>query len=326
MEVWALLFIFLLIIAIGILIYFNFDQSSSNTKVDISKNLLPFNVTYNALNRKTSSGGVVKVVNSLGQPQIKCPPGFKINIVGAFSQVVDPFGECTPTPSATFKNSCGDTSDNSSLISCNSDSDCNGGMVCSQGKCIPSQCSVDSDGVPSLTNGNTSNVNMCPSQPGVSCDSTNNNCLGANNEQITQCGNNGECTVNPVFGSCMACSTPGGGVSRNYPLCSNINSSYQNNICRPGGSGGCKLRDISAYVANYCDGKQECDITWDLTSPEAFGPLPCNLQYNNNNFLNLPIIPGWNGSTPENGSQPSPASSSQGYNVHGIFTCVPDDS
>lgn len=320
MEYWTIPLILLLLVAIGIFIYLLVSQSSQNQKKDISKNLLPFSVTYNSFNPSDQSSKPKSVVNSSGNPQIRCPPGYKVNIVGAFSQVVDPYGECTGSASQALRSTCGDTTDQTSGVSCQSNSDCNGGMTCGgNGVCIPAVCTVSSSGVPSLTNANTGNIKMCPVQPGLTC-SSDSDC-GGNPMQCVQ----GQCQVNPILGTCTACSGVNGGNAANFPLCANLDSNYQNTVCSASGSSNCRFRDISAYLATECDGKTECNVTWDLSSPKYFGPLPCNLNMSSPDFPDLPIIPGWGGGTPSQGTKNSPANFTQGYYVHGIYTCVPDN-
>lgn len=53
--------------------------------------------------------------------QITCPTGTKVNIVGAYFQSFDPYGQCSPTPNAVVSQTC--TNDSSNPICANNNSD-----------------------------------------------------------------------------------------------------------------------------------------------------------------------------------------------------------
>jgi hypothetical protein len=103
-----------------------------------------------------------------------------------------------------------------------------------------------------------------------------------------------------------------------YPLCSNVNKNVENNVvnsvCDPiTDTNICRPRDASAYLADKCDGKTTCQITFnpeDVTS--GFGTRPCNgsVSISSANYTMLPNMPAGGGNY------------SQGYYVHGIYSCV----
>jgi hypothetical protein len=116
-----------------------------------------------------------------------------------------------------------------------------------------------------------------------------------------------------------------------------------NQVCAPGGTGQCAIRDASAYIASKCDGQQTCAL-----STADCGPLPCsNIPVDNCNFdlssplsgeadftgervdrgfCSLPFAYGYPGG-PALGIQQfnnTPASVSLGYQIHGLYTCIPE--
>lgn len=265
-------------------------------------------------------------------PQIQCPVGTHINIIGAYVETNDPFGECYGNSTPAFNVACGNRNlSPGTAKTCKVNSDCPQGTVCDEtGQCLPNNtCSVHTD---CAQPGDA--ISACSPTVGTTC-----SVEGQYHptETVLVC-RQGRWMLDPAFGQCMMCDTansgPGAGVCKNIPLCTNITSSgssYSNATCSDPNNR-CKIRDASAHLAARCDGKTKClaDSTdvWIPSEPNgAFGPLPCDIKADQSDitYQSLPVIPGWNqGSTPAGGGQGKPASFSQGYYVHGIYTCVPD--
>jgi len=274
--------------------------------------------------------------NDADTPQISCPAGYRINIVGAYIDIADPNGTCSTTPSGMLKLSCGDSSDLKMATTCKAGdaSSCAVGMDCPAGKCVPKSCTKNGDcssaGV----------VSACPDDLGKSCPSA------GNRKNTLLCVNTAKGLIwelDPgAGGSCMACSdmdTKGNGTCAVFPTCQNVEKG-SNVACSPANNQTkCRPRDASAYLARHCDGKNTClDTMNDIWSPNTiggiFGPLPCNIEAvsdpNNSsfsNYMSLPINVGWAGGSPPQAQSniDAPATFTQGYYVHGIYTCVPEN-
>lgn len=340
MEVWTILVMLVLVLAIGLFVVLTFITESSNSKRQQNNILYPFsgqlapspstwtvnsnNIPPGAVGSEPGDG--LSLVGSAGGvgdtvPQIQCPVGTKINIVGAFLDIVDPYGECSNTANSTLLATCGEGSDGSSAATCTQDSDCSDTMKCHKGKCVPK----------------TSCGNTCPSDRGTSCSSSSDCGLGL------AC-SNGICQVDPgVNGSCVTDSCA------SQPTCANVSPPGLNEglseTCSPSGANDqyqCRPRDASAYLASYCNGKQSClvggsDVWLPNTQGGMFGPLPCHVSVpatnqsptatNTSIYSTLPITMGWNGGAPPNGNPQDPTGPTfnQGYYVHGIYTCIPND-
>ena len=117
-------------------------------------------------------------------------------------------------------------------------------------------------------------------------------------------------------------------------MCQFLSPTYNNTICQPGSQFGCVPRNASAWLADACNGQQTCDIAATVAH---FGPYPCEITPPNvdctntsnrdtaNPYCELPYIAGWEANQPPSGSStPNSASQSLGYQVHGIYTCVPN--
>lgn len=201
--------------------------------------------------------GILKEKGSLslkdGSPQIKCPVGKKVRILGAYFQVYDPYLECSGKEGATkqFQRMCS-----------------KGGYT---SKCDDSACShVD---------GSVSTA-----------------CICANTD--------------PAVG-------------------------YRNCTCYQGGKARCKVRDASAFLADYCDGRNSCPIDLDTGDGSvggmsgivnALGALPCNLVPKDKEYEGLPYIPGNQGVEPGKGqwnrnAKPVPATVNHGYAISGVYSC-----
>lgn len=306
METWALILMIILILAIGAVIVAVYLSEKKN-KEDNEKNILyPFTGTYDA------STGRVTLQNSQNQPQIDCSiesgkNGGEINIVGAFFDVNDPYGECTGSASSVLDLTCGIPG---GKISCTKQSDCGGGMKCAGGFCSPataklsgSSGAIDTENSECTSDGGS----YCPVQPGTDCSKNGQSDCNDDGAEVMTCNpSTKKCEVNPDK-SCYGVNTKYNTCAV-YPLCSNasLSSTVINNTCNP--SSTCMSRDASAYVAGKCDGKETCAPVWDATDPNGgLGPLPCS----STSVDGLPIIPGHGGNY------------SRGYKVHGIYTCKP---
>lgn len=358
MAAWTYVIMLILVVAIGIFVYLTFSTESKNRKTQQSNILYPFSGYLSPPNppwtvkNSTNNPGVSQypekglyLVGMVGGespnvPQIQCPAGYKINIVAAYTDVVDPYGECSNTASSLLQMTCGSNSDPSSAPSCSSSDDCGVGMECYGQRCQPLTCTTHGDCSPASA-GNT--INACGKNFGMSC-SSDSQCGDASDQnpgQLKCVG--GTCVVDPGRGSCMACVasngvTPvngsGSGTCSFMPMCQGVTKGL-NSTCSPIVSDQykCRPRDASAYLSAHCDGLQQCLGTpSDIWSPNdvgnPFGPLPCNIPVSSSassKYSSLPIIPGWGGGAPSNSSGSSdPATFNQGYYIHGIYTCIPD--
>lgn len=358
MAVWAIIIMVILVVAIGIFVSLTYFTESANKKNQQANILYPFS-GYLApssgpwsVNQSLSNPGVgaepedgMYLVGMVGgtqstTPQIKCPTGYSINVVGAFLDVTDPYGECSNTADSMLQMTCGDGSDTATAPSCDASNpaSCGAGMTCYSGKCTPMTCTSSSDcGGSSASN----TVTVCGANLGTTGCKTQADC-GSGLACVS-----GTCMVDPGAGACMACvdpttgdpipSTGGTGFCASMPTCTGVVKGL-NNTCSPSGTSSdaykCRPRDASAYLAAHCDGKSSCMAdSSDMWIPNVqgglFGPLPCQIPAlsSNSDYASLPIITGWGGGTPDNtqDSTPNPATFNQGYYIHGIYTCVSND-
>lgn len=270
-----------------------------------------WSVNNSKINKGTTGNpeGGLSILSSTGDPQISCPSGYKINIIGAYLEVNDPLGSCSNNPSDLALVACG--IDPKKGISCKVDGDCGDGMGCTGGKCASIDCDKYGGDIP-----------KCPTQIGTVCNSTSASvpglkCVG------------GIYQLDPgAIGSCVSCV---GGKIVTYPTCQNSDfHTAQNVVCK---GGACKPRDASAYLAAWCDGKSSCLGPGDVWNPNGnanvsqFGPLPCNIPATSTDsrYASLPVVTGWGGGAPaqsKNGTN-SPVTFNQGYYVHGVYSCIP---
>ena len=304
MEVWALIVIIVLFIVIVALGIFFGITTKNNYDLSAQQRLYPFAAVIDPQNPNQ----VVPLNNEAGESQLTCPPGTKINIVGAFFDIVDPYGMCTPNPTSVVSATCGGP----------------GTIICPANAC-PANMSCE----PSQTQGD--NNSYCVASP---CNAS--TVLPPNTSTTTW-----TCNPNPAFPLTPAQQTaPLNFTGRITPVevCSNLNGSFQNTTCA-NGANNCAPRDASAYLAKACDGQQVCNAT---ISSQYFGPFPCggtNFQNPGNmttpgscssnqtassGYCSLPYAPGTDPSfTPANAANPAGTTFSQGYMVHGLYTCVP---
>ena len=278
-------------------------------------------------------------------PQLQCPSGTHIEIIGAWADIMDPNGICSNIQSSTFKLSCGFTDDMTSAITCQTDTDCAPGMTCSGTKqCVPIACSTNSDC------GTTACADLY-ADVGSKCDGDNPYTFTSDSGLACI---DGVIHMDPPSGQCLYCDTrrwtgvPDASGNKGFcaqsPTCANIGSdpdTPKNPTCTSNGSNGngCIPRDASAYLAEQCDGKSSCPINWNPSVATYFGPKPCNIKVEwtppdtpNGTvppYETLPMVSGWAGGQPGSGQYVSgtqPATYSQGFYVHGIYNCIPDST
>ncbi len=314
MQTWVIIVVSLLSIAIVILSIITYLYQRANNQSNQHNILYPFSASIQP------GDSTVFLKNAAGNSQIDCSAvGGKINIVGAWSEVIDPFGECANSSSSALNLSCGVQGQK---IACKEDSDCGSGMQCAGGLCKPALCPLDpSKGIGRFDSSKCScGGNYCPIRPGTPFAGSN-NCNDPQGILMYHNTNTNTCEVNPGQ-SCMAPDITGQFCAL-YPLCSNISvidGNVVNNVCNPANNGSqgqpiCRPRDASAYLAAKCDGKSTCVLEYDPENIKSgFGPRPCDGQVKTNigigsEYGQLPNIPSAGGSY------------QKGYVTHGIYTC-----
>jgi hypothetical protein len=152
-------------------------------------------------------------------------------------------------------------------------------------------------------------------------------------DPMNQCWSQGPSSVLKCYcGDSSACTNGASPASNPGNVCLNMNN-YQNTVCNPNSKSyqGCRPRDVSAYFAEKCDGKQSINLSIDPTKDTWFGPWPCNLTLSGDPSQNtdlstynkLPVNDGLSaGSIPNSqNNNPVTPTQTQGYYIHGIYTC-----
>lgn len=307
----AMILLLIAVVAIGVLTYM---RTNGNIIMASQQKFFPFRAAFDPQTGQLAGTGFSTVS---GEPQITCPAGSSINIVGAFYDVFDPYGETTqgacPGPTCGVNTAllsvCNPNVSNG--VSCTTDSDCNGGLD------------------PSM-------------QDAYVCGAGNKCYLNTNATHCPLAINGGT----PKFGMCIDPAVCGYDISgfsvTDIPL---PNPTYNNAANR------CAARDISALVAAQCDGLMTCPNL----STSGLGDYPCpgigapptngvingfNPETGQPNWIGntrtdtgyngLPYIPGYPGGppgTPNNntsGLSSVPQNANLGYVIHGVYTCVPN--
>ena len=253
---WLLIAILVFGILILVSLGFTTWRATQTKQIAEQLRMLPFSASYGQDGLPEAN----TFLTSTGQPQISCPSGYKVNIIGAFSQVYDPYASCSQNPSPLIVNACD---------------------LGNMGK----TCKINSD---------------CGGSGNLYCD-----CQGT---EQTGCGS-GVCKVNSI---------------QNQPLmCQNLNSKGQNITCLPGASGSCAPRDATPFVSRVCNGQQSCvpNLSTDVGPfPCSFPPSDCN-NITSTGYCSLPYTSG----TFTGNDNPTQTSFNQGYQVSGIYSCVPDN-
>jgi hypothetical protein len=301
MEIWVIIVGIILVILLVVLIILNLKTVNINQTTLKNRIIYPFSSHIDPQTGKDKG-----FVNSAGQPQISCPTGTKINIVGAFFDIFDPYAECSAS-----------VSDINPLYAF---------------MCVPSvmnsvSCSSDKD---------------CPDSDRFTCDATAKKCRLRENPAKCNVQQGQNLALRAINGKNYCVDIDICGVD--IEGASKTGVGVPNPVCSPGSSSNaqCAMRDASATVAAKCDGKQTCP---DLSMAD-FGDYPCvfppmancitNYDGNDNpiwsldknslrsGYCGLPYIPGYTGGVPSNSSTSisDPASSNLGYTMHGIYTCI----
>ncbi len=328
MKTGTIALISILTIGIIVMIVVIVIYQSANTAANQHNILYPFSAAIQPGNK------TVFLKNAAGQSQIDCSAvGGKINIVAAWSEVADLYGECSGESSSALNLSCGIPG---AKIACKEDSDCGPGMQCAGGLCKPAICKIEDQQKGTFDSSKCScGGNYCPIRPGTTC-TTLSDCDPSGTGTLMTCNTTTKkCEVNPGQ-SCMAPDITGQFCAI-YPLCSNrafgppnpsnstqYTSNFVNKVCNPnntvgipGQQGVCRPRDASAYLAAKCDGKSTCVVEYDPENPlSGFGPRPCDssVSVGSTAYKQLPNIPSTGGNY------------IQSYYVHGLYACLPQNS
>lgn len=111
-----------------------------------------------------------------------------------------------------------------------------------------------------------------------------------------------------VYDPGLSCtSKPIGGQTNS--VCGPMSTASGTELSGVGGSGECRIRDVSGQVGLKCNGKSICDLKVDQ---ETLGAYPCNFSPDSPEYSQLPL------------DAESGETSYQGYWLHGVYTCVPE--
>jgi hypothetical protein len=255
-----------------------------NTKASQGQMLIPFSASIDP-QTGTSTG----FMTSAGEPQLLCPSGTSINIVGAFYDIADTFGECTNTPSNIISYMC-NPSVSSPSGSCKSDGDCGSGMTCNT-----------SAGTCSLAAQASGSSTQCPE-----------------GTTLVSIGGNYYCINNDICG---------GGIPN--PVCSPssgnqcaMRDATVSVGAKCNGRQACPDLAISDFGPTPCPSisPTSCISSFDTNgNPQWINP-------SRSGYCGLPYLPGWAGGAPYGNptGTSSPANASIGYTMHGIYACVPN--
>lgn len=117
MEIWAVLTTLFLLLAFIALVVLTYMKDSSNEKMKELGKLRPFIAKLDPTDPSKPVDLVGMDSNGNKVPQISCPVGSHVSIVGAWYEIFDPYAECNPNgPSAVFSTGCG--SDDSTSPQC----------------------------------------------------------------------------------------------------------------------------------------------------------------------------------------------------------------
>lgn len=324
MKTWMIVLLICLVLVA--LIFGGSGAYITNENLTLYKNqmLIPFSQKLDPNN----TSYLTEVKDGNGNNQLSCPAGTSINIVGAIYEVMDSYGQCSPSPSDAITASC--------IPGVYSN------VSCDPSKNNPGTGGPDTGSNPGCpsgwTCGSTSNGGMCTLRIFNSQADAASVCPGPNIVS-TQDGNSLPSHPNAKYWACT---------DDNICDANRTQTNGQNPVCNSQtGKGRCAVRDVSAYVAAQCEGKQSCDLDFtqlgpspcavNLPLPPAKGGKGCNITIDasgkvliNNitdEYCDLPFSYGFPGGVPSsagNNGTPSPANFNLGYVVHGLFSCVPN--
>lgn len=280
-----------------------FIQTRKNYSTAIGQRLIPFTA---AVDPTTGIAGAF--TNAAGEPQLQCPAGTTINIVGAFFDISDPYGECSAKPSAFIQGMCDPSV--ATPQACTASDDCNGPGSAYQFCNSSGFCQLNSQSSASACIPDSNGIPYSPLTIGTKI----------------------YCVPTDVCNGSVNLSQPG----IPNPVCSVAVLTNTNQ---------CATRDATDSVGAKCNGRPECS---DLTmadfgqypcpnlAPTTGGCMsPTYDSYGNpqwtaqrTGYCGLPYLPGWTGGPPaapqggNNSGQSNPASSTLGYFMHGLYACV----
>lgn len=332
MSVGGIITIIILFIVFAVFVGLNVMTTSNNRKIAQKQRFIPFGTKIDPTTGEPNfpPGGTPDTpfttndANGKVIPQIQCPAGTKINIVGAFFDIFDPYAECSTTPDQVnpyfafqcIPNYSGRTPGGTAVAACNTDKDCSQYGASGQYRCGGNGTCVLAPQTPdSKTKVVTCPVWNSPSGGRIKL------------VPITWSDGNQYCVDPNMCGANIDAALKYHTTGVPNPMCNPVTTPAQ-----------CAMRDASATVAAKCNGKQSCG---DL-SMEDFGDYPCAgvkpqqciIGLNpdgspkwyggrQSGYCSLPFLQGYKGGVPSDGTGAGdPANYNLGYTMHGLFTCV----
>jgi hypothetical protein len=285
---WTAIVAVVLIVIVVVMVVFHVMTIRKNYTIASQQAMFPFSSTVDPV-----TGQLKDFTRPDGTPQIRCPAGSVVNVIGAFADVFDPYQTCrgtltSPGVSPLLRFQCdpsvsGGTCSGSDVSTCPS----TGNYSCQNGKCKLQQTSA----------GNT--YFRDPKSP-----------TGSTLYLVDR----DECGYLPGVGDSQSPVTA-------LP--------FPNSTCS---SDECATRDASANLAHLCDGKQSCLPTLIsfgdlpcLGSP----PQPCltssgawvgGQRPSSGYYCALPYA---SAGAASGGASSDPQTYNIGYTYHGLYTCVP---
>lgn len=260
-------------------------QTRKNYQYSVGQRLIPFTAAVDPTTGQSSA-----FTDAEGNPQIICPSGTVVNIVGAFYDISDPYGECTSTPAPLIGSWCDPSVP--STQACQTDDDCGSGgiMKCgSSGFCQLAPFSGSCpEGYRSLTSGSNNYCvpdDLCgPGIPNPVCSAS----IGSN-----------QCATRDATDSV-------GEKCNGRPECSDLSISDF-------GPSPCPSLAPTTCISGY---QSDGSPIWTVQRGPDF-----------RGYCGLPYLPGWAGGPPSGSTTTGPntinPSTSLGYTLHGIYACVP---
>ena len=283
------------VLALG-LVGVNVWSSRKNRDIAQSSVMIPFSATIDP-----TTGQPGSFVTASGAPQLSCPAGSKINIIGAFFDVYDPYNECVVSETQV-----------SPLLTYTCDPSAE-----SQAQCSSSVDCWDGAGTNPYTCNSSGKCQLITNFPATVACPTGMAAIPYGSSGGYYCANPDVCLPNND-----------GSVNLPNATCTPLNTTDQ-----------CANRDASVGVAAKCNGREVCsDLSMsdfgDYPCP-GLAPQQCISSFNSDGtpnwvggrigYCGLPYAPGFNGGVPAGSStsNASPANANLGYTMHGIYTCIP---